>query len=154
VARTSLSRSAGSPPASSTTPQLRAWRRRRLLGQEAFLAFLQADTVAEHIAAGAGEQAFGKSIDPVSMCIMEMFDKATFRRGPAPADRRSRATSQRPPRRRRRLQGRHRRDVALGEKMLGATVPMRSHAGEPFDAGFGLQEMEVGLKGMFAVLAE
>jgi hypothetical protein len=37
--------------------------------------------------------------------------------------------------------------------MLGATVPMRFHAGEPFPAGVARQMMEVGLKGMSAVLA-
>ena len=41
----------------------------------------------------------------------------------------------------------------LGKKMLGATVPMRFHAGEPFHAGLGWQMMEVGLKGMSAMLA-
>ena len=38
--------------------------------------------------------------------------------------------------------------------MLGATVPMRFHAGEPFHAGLGWQMMEVGLKGMSAMLSE
>ncbi|HEX2416339.1 MAG TPA: hypothetical protein VHJ37_14100 [Thermoleophilaceae bacterium] len=42
----------------------------------------------------------------------------------------------------------------LGKKMLGMTVPMRFHAGEPFHAGLGWQTMEVGLKGMSAVLAD
>ena len=41
----------------------------------------------------------------------------------------------------------------LGKEMLGATVPMRFHAGEPFPAGVARQMMEVGLKGMSAVLA-
>ena len=35
-----------------------------------------------------------------------------------------------------------------------STVPMRFHAGEPFHAGLGWQMMEVGLKGMSAVLAD
>ena len=35
-----------------------------------------------------------------------------------------------------------------------ATVPMRFGAGEPFHAGLGWQMMEVGLKGMSAVLAD
>ena len=60
----------------------------------------------------------------------------------------------RSPRRRRRLQGRHRCDLASREEMLGATVPMRFHAGEPFHAGLAWQMMEVGLKGMSAVLSE
>src|SRR5581483_9307203 len=50
--------------------------------KQAFLAFLQADTVAEHIAASAGIHSFDRPFDPVSMCIMEMFDKATFAQVP------------------------------------------------------------------------
>src|SRR5262249_47831213 len=46
--------------------------------KQPFLASPQADTVADHIAATAGEHSFEKPFDPVSMCIMEMFDKATF----------------------------------------------------------------------------
>jgi hypothetical protein len=42
----------------------------------------------------------------------------------------------------------------LGKKMLGMTVPMRFHAGEPFHAGLAWQAMDVGLKGMSAVLAD
>jgi hypothetical protein len=42
----------------------------------------------------------------------------------------------------------------LGKKMLGTTVPMRFHAGEPFHAGLAWQMMDVGLKGMSAVLAD
>ena len=42
----------------------------------------------------------------------------------------------------------------LAKKMLGMTVPMRFHAGEPFHAGRGWQAMEVGLKGMSALMAD
>jgi len=42
----------------------------------------------------------------------------------------------------------------LGKKMLGAVVPMRFHAGEPFHAGTAWQLMDVGLRGMKGVLAE
>jgi NADH dehydrogenase FAD-containing subunit len=122
--------------------------------KQAFLAFLQADTVAEHIAASAGLHDFENPFDPVSMCIMEMFDKATFAQVPLE------------------LTGDPARPVTvrpganddykvgtgaiwrLGKKMLGTTVPMRFHAGEPFHAGLGWQMMEVGLKGMSAVLAD
>ena len=122
--------------------------------KQAFLAFLQADTVAEHIAAGAGEHAFQKPFDPVSMCIMEMFDKATFAQVPLqltgdPA----RPVTVRPD-----ADGDYKVGTSttwrLGKKMLGATVSMRFHAGEPFHAGLGWQMMEVGLKGMSAVLAD
>ena len=122
--------------------------------KQAFLAFLQADTVAEHIAAGTGAHAFEKPFDPVSMCIMEMFDKATFAQVPLqltgdPA----RPVTVRPD-----ANGAYKVGTGhtwrLGKKMLGATVPMRFGAGEPFHAGLAWQMMEVGLKGMSSVLAD
>jgi sulfide:quinone oxidoreductase len=42
----------------------------------------------------------------------------------------------------------------LGKKMLGMTVPLRFHAGEPFHAGKAWQLMDVGIKGMSGVLAD
>lgn len=122
--------------------------------KQAFLAFLQADTVAEHIAASAGAHEFEQPFDPVSMCIMEMFDKATFAQVPLeltgdPA----RPVTVRPD-----ADGDYKVGTGatwrLGKKMLGMTVPMRFHAGEPFHAGLAWQMMDVGLKGMSAVLAD
>jgi NADH dehydrogenase FAD-containing subunit len=122
--------------------------------KQAFLAFLQADTVAEHIAAGAGEHDFEKPFDPVSMCIMEMFDKATFAQVPLELT----GDPARPVAVRADADGDYKVGTGhtwrLGKKMLGATVPMRFHAGEPFHAGLAWQMMEVGLRGMSAVLAE
>jgi len=122
--------------------------------KQAFLAFLQADTVAEHIAADAGAHAFEKPFDPISMCIMEMFDKATFAQVPLElTGDPSRPVTVRPD-----AGGDYKVGTGttwrLGKKMLGATVPMRFHAGEPFHAGLGWQMMEVGLKGMSAMLAD
>ena len=84
---------------------------------------------------------------------MEMFDKATFAQvpleltgDPARPSRCARtptATTRSAPRR-----------LAAGKKMLGAAVPMRFHAGEPFHAGTAWQLMDVGLKGMTGVLAD
>jgi NADH dehydrogenase FAD-containing subunit len=122
--------------------------------KQAFLAFLQADTVAEHIAAEAGAHPFERPFDPVSMCIMEMFDKATFAQVPL----RVTGEPDRPVAVREDADGAYKVGTGtvwrLGKKMLGATVPMRFHAGEPFHAGLGWQAMEVGLKGMSAVLAD
>jgi sulfide:quinone oxidoreductase len=122
--------------------------------KQAFLAFLQADTVAEHIAAGTGAHAFEKPFDPVSMCIMEMFDKATFAQVPLQLT----GDPARPVTVRADANGDYKVGTGttwrLGKKMLGATVPMRFHAGEPFHAGLAWQMMEVGLKGMSAVLAD
>jgi sulfide:quinone oxidoreductase len=122
--------------------------------KQAFLAFLQADTVAEHIAAGLGQHSFEKPFDPVSMCIMEMFDKATFAQVPLELT----GDPARPVAVRADANGDYKVGTGpawrLGKKMLGATVPMRFHAGEPFHAGVGWQMMEVGLKGMSAALAD
>jgi NADH dehydrogenase FAD-containing subunit len=122
--------------------------------KQAFLAFLQADAVAEHIAAVTGEEEFERPFDPISMCVMEMFDKATFAQVPLE------------------LTGDPSQPVAvrpgagddykvgtskawrLGKKVLGFSVPMRFSAGEPFHAGVGWQMMDVGLRGMSGVLAD
>ena len=50
--------------------------------KQAFLAFLQADAVANHIASRVKAKEFRMAFDPVSMCVMEMFDKATFAQVP------------------------------------------------------------------------
>jgi NADH dehydrogenase FAD-containing subunit len=122
--------------------------------KQAFLAFLQADTVAEHIAAGAGMDPFERPFDPVSMCIMEMLDKATFAQVPLeltgdPAS---------PVAVRAGADGDYKVGTGttwrLAKKMLGTTVPMRFRAGEPFHAGRGWQAMEFGLKGISAALAD
>jgi sulfide:quinone oxidoreductase len=122
--------------------------------KQAFLAFLQADTVAEHIAASTGLHAFEQPFDPVSMCIMEMFDRATFAQVPLELT----GDPARPVTVRADANGDYKVGTGatwrLGKKMLGMTIPMRFHAGEPFHAGLGWQMMEVGLKGMSAVLAD
>ena len=122
--------------------------------KQAFLAFLQADAVAQHIAADVDAHEFRKPFDPVSMCIMEMFDKATFAQVPLTVTGDpSQPVAVRPD-----ADGDYKVGTGatwrLGKKMLGATVPMRFHAGEPFHAGLGWQAMDVGLKGMSAMLAD
>lgn len=122
--------------------------------KQAFLAFLQADTVAEHISSELTDHAFDQPFDPVSMCIMEMFDKATFAQVPLqvtgdpaqPVTVRPGADDD--------YKVGTGKTWRVGKKMLGATVPMRFHAGEPFHAGMGWQMMEVGLSGMSAMLAD
>jgi sulfide:quinone oxidoreductase len=122
--------------------------------KQAFLAFLQADTVAEHIAAAAGMHAFEKPFDPVSMCIMEMFDKATFAQVPLEVT----GDPARPVTVRPDADGDYKVGTGatwrLGKKLLGTAVPMRFHAGEPFHAGLAWQMMDVGLQGMSAMLAD
>lgn len=122
--------------------------------KQAFLAFLQADTVAEHIASQIDGHAFAQPFDPVSMCIMEQFDKATFAQVPlALTGDPARPVTVRPD-----ADGDYKVGTSpawrLGKKMLGFTVPMRFHAGEPFHAGLAWQGMDVGLRAMSGVLAD
>jgi sulfide:quinone oxidoreductase len=121
--------------------------------KQAFLAFLQADATAETIAAEVeGEQpAFG--FDPVSMCVMEEFDTATFAQVPlALTGDPSRPVEVRPE-----SNGHYRVGVSplwrVGKKILGLYLPFRFRAGRPFHAGAPWKAMELGLKGMSATLA-
>jgi sulfide:quinone oxidoreductase len=122
--------------------------------KQAFLAFLQADTVAEHIGAEVSAHTFDQPFDPVSMCIMEMFDKAVFAQVPLEVT----GDPDRPVAVRPDADGEYKVGIGhlwrLGKKMLGMSVPMRFHAGEPFHAGMAWQFMDVGIKGMSGVLAD
>jgi sulfide:quinone oxidoreductase len=122
--------------------------------KQAFLAFLQADTVAEHIAAEVAGRAFTQPFDPVSMCIMEMFDKATFAQVPVEAT----GDPRHPVRVRPDADGDYKVGTSpvwrLGKKVLGFSVPMRFAAGEPFHAGGAWKLMDVGIHAMSGVLAD
>jgi sulfide:quinone oxidoreductase len=122
--------------------------------KQAFLALLQADTVAEHIASEVVGREFATPFDPVSMCVMEMFDKATFAQVPLEVT----GNPAHPVRVRPDADGAYKVGVSplwrLGKKLLGLYLPMRFGAGEPFHAGHGWQLMDVGLRGMSGVLAD
>ncbi len=122
--------------------------------KQAFLAFLQADTVAEHIASGLTGRPFESPFDSVSMCIMEMFDKATFAQVPVELT----GDPDRPVRVRPDADGDYKVGTSpvwrLGKKMLGFSIPMRFAAGEPFHAGRAWQAMDVGIKAMSGMLAD
>jgi sulfide:quinone oxidoreductase len=122
--------------------------------KQAFLAFLQADTVANKIHADLLNSNFEQGFDPVSMCVMEQLDKATFAQVPL------------------RLTGKPEKPIEvdpnrideykvgvsplwrLGKKMLGIYLPMRFRHAEPFHAETAWKTMELGLKGMSAILAD
>jgi sulfide:quinone oxidoreductase len=122
--------------------------------KQAFLAFLQADAVAEHIVADVEGRPFRAPFDPVSMCIMEMFDTATFAKVPVELT----GDDERPVRVRPDANGDYRVGTSpiwrLGKKTLGTTVPLRFGAGDPFHAGRVWSAMDVGLKAMAGVLAD
>ncbi len=121
--------------------------------KQAFLAFLQSDAVADHIGSRIDDKHFARPFDPVSMCVMEMFDTATFAQVPL----RLTGDPNKPVEVRPDAADDYKVGVSpawrLGKKLLGFYLPMRFHAGEPFHAGFAWQLMDVGLKGMSGVLA-
>jgi len=122
--------------------------------KQAFLAFLQADAAAEHIAARVLGEEPATGFEPVSLCVMEQFDKATFAQVPL------------------RLTGLPERPIEvdpetpedykvgsypawrLGKKALGYYLPFRFALGNPFHAGVPWKGMETGLKAMSALLAK
>jgi NADH dehydrogenase FAD-containing subunit len=121
--------------------------------KQAFLAFLEADAVAEDIAAQVTGDEPAYRFDPVSMCVMEQFDTATFAQVPLELT----GDPARPVRVRADADGDYRVGVSpawrLGKKLLGVYLPLRFNAGRPFHAGFGWRAMDVGLKGMSSLLA-
>lgn len=121
--------------------------------KQAFLAFLQADAVGAAIAADVLGHEPVDAFDPVSMCVMEEFDRATFAQVPL------RATGDplRPVEVRPDADGSYRVGVSpiwrLGKKALGLYLPMRFRNGLPFHQGTPWKAMELGLKAMSGVLA-
>jgi sulfide:quinone oxidoreductase len=122
--------------------------------KQAFLALLQADAVGEHIAQRVLGDQVDAHFDPISMCIMEQFDKATFAQVPL------------------RVTGDPAQPVAVrtdrpelykvgsgeiwrvGKKLLGSAIPGRFRAGQPFHAGATWAVLEGGVKMMASLFAD
>lgn len=122
--------------------------------KQAFLAFLQGDAAGEHLASRILGDEPRLAYEPVSMCIMEQFDQATFAQVPL------------------RLSGNPDLPVEVdpahidlykvgtgkiwqvGKKMLGVAIPFRFKHGEPFHAGATWATMEAGLNVMKGVLTK
>lgn len=122
--------------------------------KQAFLAFLQADASAEHLTSTILGKKCETAFDPVSMCVMEQFDKATFAQVPlALTGDSSRPVTVRPD-----ADGAYRVGSSpawrVGKKLLGLYLPWRFRDGQPFHAGAPWQGMQLGLKAMSAVLAK
>ena len=122
--------------------------------KQAFLAFLQADAAAAHVAAEIAGTAHEASFDPVSMCVMEQFDKATFAQVPL----RLTGDPAHPIEVRPDADGDYRvgssKAWRMGKKMLGRSVPWRFSHGRPFHAGAFWRGMDTGLKAMSGLLAK
>lgn len=122
--------------------------------KQAFLALLQADAAAEHLCERILGEETKAAFDPVSMCIMEQFDKATFAQVPL------------------RLTGNPELPVAVREdaselyrvgsgaiwrvakKMLGTAIPMRFTSAQPFHAGATWAVMDAGVSVMASVFSD
>jgi sulfide:quinone oxidoreductase len=93
------------------------------------------------------------SFDPVSMCVMEEFDTATFAQVPLDLT----GDPARPVAVRADADGAYKVGVSpawrLGKRLLGLYLPFRFRAGRPFHAGVPWKAMELGLKGMSTTLA-
>ncbi|MEU5872151.1 FAD-dependent oxidoreductase [Glycomyces sp. NPDC047369] len=123
--------------------------------KQAFLAFLQADAVADDIAARIDPEAVPhpRRFAPMSMCVMEMLDKATFAQVPLQTTGDPAAPVRVDP------------DAGddylvgvsplwrIGKKALGYYLPHQFGAGRPFHGGLPWHTMELGLKGMSRTLA-
>ena len=121
--------------------------------KQAFLAFLQADAAAEHLASRITGGSARVAFEPTSMCVMEQFNTATFAQVPL------------------RMTGNAARPIEvdpakaaayrvgssvlwrLGKWLLGVYLPWRFRNGKPFHAGLPWQLMDVGLKVMAALFA-
>jgi sulfide:quinone oxidoreductase len=122
--------------------------------KQAFLALLQADAAADHLAAEIVGRKPDVDFEPMSLCVMEEFNRATFASvplaytddplKPIAVDTKDEAA--------------YRVGVSpmwrLGTKVLGIYVPWRFGSGEPFHAGFAWDAMDLGLKVMSKFLAK
>lgn len=122
--------------------------------KQAFLALLQADAAAEHLSERILHEEATAAFDPVSMCIMEQLDKATFAQVPLqvtgdpalPVVVREEAID---------LYRVGSGPVwRMGKKLLGAAIPQRFTTGHPFHAGATWAVMEAGVKLMAAAFSE
>ena len=122
--------------------------------KQAFLALLQGDAAADHLAAEIGGRKAKVLYEPVSMCVMEELNKATFAQVPLkytgnPARPVGVATED---------TEHYKVGVSplwrVGKKVLGFYLPWRFRSGEPFHAGFAWEAMDLGLKAMSKALAK
>jgi len=123
--------------------------------KQAFLAFLQADATADHLAAIVGRPASRppKPFVPTSMCVMETLDHATFAQVPLELS----GDPAHPVRVAAGAGDAYRVGTSplwrLGKKALGVYLPLRFRAGRPFHQGLPWQAMQLALDGMSRVLA-
>jgi sulfide:quinone oxidoreductase len=120
--------------------------------KQAFLAFLQSDAAAEHIASRILGTEPENLFEPMSMCVMEQFDKATFAQVPLLV-----TGSPEKPIQVNVISDHYRVRTSplwrLGKSALSFYLPWRFRAGNPFHGGVPWKAMEVGLKAMSQLMA-
>ncbi len=122
--------------------------------KQAFLALLQGDAAGDHIAAEVLGKKPTVDFEPMSMCVMEELNKATFAQVPLkytddpnkPVTVDTEDTEH------------YKVGVSplwrIGKSVLGLYLPWRFGHGKPFHAGFAWEAMDLGLKVMAKVLAK
>ncbi|HVA51194.1 MAG TPA: FAD-dependent oxidoreductase [Pirellulales bacterium] len=122
--------------------------------KQAFLALLQGDAAADHLAAEILRTKPQVNFEPMSMCVMEELNKATFAQVPLkytgdlknPVDVETGDVEH------------YKVGVSpvwrLGKKVLGVYLPWRFGHGEPFHAGLAWGAMDLGLKVMARAFAD
>ncbi len=122
--------------------------------KQAFLALLQGDAAGDHIAAEVLHKKAEVDFVPMSMCVMEQFDKAVFAQVPL----RYTGDAQQPVAVDLADEDHYKVGVSplwrVGKSALGFYLPWRFGAGKPFHAGFAWNMMDLGLKAMSRVMAD
>jgi len=121
--------------------------------KQAFLALLQGDAAADHLAAEIENGKPKVLYEPVSMCVMEELNKATFAQVPLKYT----DNPERPVGVATEDTEHYKVGVSplwrVGKKVLGFYLPWRFRSGEPFHAGLAWEAMDLGLKAMSKALA-
>ena len=122
--------------------------------KDPFLALLQADAAAEHVAAVVTGTPFKRSFDAVSVNVIDMLDTAAFAQLPLEVTR----DPDHPVRLRSGAEAEYKVGLSprwrMGKRMLASYLLMRFAAGEPFHAGAGWRLMDVGVRVMAGMMAD
>ena len=122
--------------------------------KDSFLALLQADAAADHIATVVSRRHFKRPFEPVSVQIIEMLDKAAFAQLPLEVT----GDPDHPVRLGSNGVAEYKVGVSplwrAGKRMFSAYLLMQFAAAEPFRTGPGWRCMDLGVRAMAGMLAE
>jgi sulfide:quinone oxidoreductase len=122
--------------------------------KDAFLALLQADAVADHIAAVITGEGFKRPFDPVGVNVIDMIDSAAFAQIPLEVT----GDLDHPVRLRAGAEADYKLGVSpawrMSKRAFASSLLMRFAGGEPFRAGAGWHLMDVGARAMAGMLAD